>query len=126
MSIEDKIKSLGWEYRNGKIVKVFELASFREVVEFINDIGEIIEKKGCYPLITIDAMNIKITLPRKKQLEEKDIALASIIEKVYNDKYRLAYIDDEELELLQREDAKEKAKHRTRGPYRKSSGAGLL
>ncbi len=126
MSIDEKIKNLEWEYRNGKISKRFELASFSEVIEFINDIAEIIEKRRYYPLITIDAMNVKITLPREKQLSEKDIALANAIEKVYDDKYKLAYLDDEELALLQREDEKDKAKHRTRGPYRKSSSAGLL
>ena len=125
MSIEDKVKSLEWEYKNGKISKIFELASFSEVIEFINDIAEIVEKRRYYPLITIDATRMKITLPRGKQLGEKDIALANAIEKTY-DKYKLTYLDDEELELLQREDEKEKAKHRTRGPYRKSSSAGLL
>ncbi len=124
MSI-DKLKSSGWEYRNGKISKIFELATFRESIEFINDIAEVIEKRRHYPLITIDAMNIKISLPREKQLGEKDLALANAIEKIY-EKYKLAYLDEEELELLQRDDEKDKAKHRTRGPYRKSSSAGLL
>lgn len=126
MSIEEKARRLGWKYDNGKIMKIFEFASFREVIEFINDIADIIEKRKHYPLITIDSINVKITLPREKQLGEKDLALANAIEKIYDEKYSLAYLEDEEFELLQREDSKEKAKHRTRGPYRKSSSAGLL
>ncbi|GIU72789.1 MAG: hypothetical protein KatS3mg003_2268 [Candidatus Nitrosocaldaceae archaeon] len=126
MSIEERVRRLGWKYDNGKIMRIFEFASFREVIEFISDIADIIEKMKHYPLITIDSINVKIALPREKQLGEKDLALANVIEKIYDEKYSLAYLEDEEFELLQREDSKEKAKHRTRGPYRKSSSAGLL
>ncbi len=119
MSIEDRIKKLTWEYKEGKIVRVFEFSSFRDAIDFVYEITDEVEDKKNYPLISINGYRVSITLPREKQVTEKDLELAGAIDKIYE--YREGYLDEEESKLLEMEDAKEKARHRSRGPYRKSS-----
>jgi len=120
MSIEDKIKSIKWEYSNEEIAKVYEFTLFRDTIEFINDLVEIIEKSKIMPIIIIDNNNITIKV-KCKLLNERYITFINNIEKTYN-KFRL---EEKELDLLLKEEEKEKARHRTRGPYRKSSSIGL-
>ncbi len=120
MSVEDRVKSIKWEYNNEEIIKKYEFISFKDGIEFITDLADIVEKFKIMPMIIIDGNNITVKV-KCKMLNEHHITFINSIEKIY-DRFRLG---DKELDLLLKEEEKERARHRTRGPYRKSSTIGL-
>ena len=117
----DKVKRLGWIIKDGDAYKQYNLESFKDAVDFLNDIAYIIDSKKMYPIIIIDANNVTISI---KDIQDKHVALVEAFNKAY-EAYKVD-IDDHESRLLLDMEDKHKAKHRTRGPYRKSSSAGLV
>ncbi|MEM2855600.1 MAG: hypothetical protein QW416_00650 [Candidatus Nitrosocaldaceae archaeon] len=100
--------------------KIFEFKTFNDAIDYVNEISAIIKNRKVYPLITIDSN--KVIIGKCEVLDEIYIEK---IEKIY-EFYKDSYIDETELDMLKMEEEKEKAKHRSRGPYRKSSSAGLF
>ena len=131
-NIERCLKELdGWELEEGKIVKSFGFRTFMKGIEFVNDVAAIAEKQNHHPIISVIWKTVKISSIsfNAGHLTERDLKLAKAIDELYKKKYeeKIPLIEDlkDEHRLLAEEEKREKARKRTRGPYRKSSGAGL-
>jgi 4a-hydroxytetrahydrobiopterin dehydratase len=131
-SIEERVKELdGWELEDGKIVKSFAFRTFMKGIEFVNDVAAIAEKQNHHPIITSIWKTVKISSISFNvgHLTERDLKLAKAIDELYEKKFeeKIPLVEDlqNEHRLLAEEEKKEKARKRTRGPYRKSSSAGL-
>ena len=83
--IEANITDLdnGWELRDGKIVKLFQFASFTNAIEFVNEIAKIAERLNHHPIITINWKTVKLSLKSfdVDGITKRDIAFAKEIEK---------------------------------------------
>jgi 4a-hydroxytetrahydrobiopterin dehydratase len=83
--IEANIRDLdnGWELRDGKIVKLFQFASFTNTIEFVNEIAKIAERLNHHPIITINWKTVKLSLKSfdVDGITKRDITLANEIEK---------------------------------------------
>jgi len=88
--IESKIADLdnGWELKDGKIVKSFQLSSFMDAIEFVNEIARIAERLDHHPIITINWKTVKLSLKSfdVDAITKRDISLAEEIEKVIKSK----------------------------------------
>jgi 4a-hydroxytetrahydrobiopterin dehydratase len=88
--IESKIADLdnGWELKDGKIVKLFQFTSFKDAIEFVNEIARIAERLDHHPIITINWKTVKLSLKSfdVDAITKRDIGLAKEIEKVINSK----------------------------------------
>ena len=88
--IESKIADLdnGWELKDGKIVKSFQFTSFKDAIEFINEIARIAERLDHHPIITINWKTVKLSLKSfdVDAITKRDISLAKEIEKVAESK----------------------------------------
>lgn len=121
----------GWELKEGKIVKSFNFKSFLDSIKFVNDIAGIAERQNHHPIITVVWKTVKISSISFDvgHLTERDFRLAKTIDELYSEKFeeKITPVENlqEEHRLLAEEERKEKARKRTRGPYRKSSRAGL-
>ena len=121
----------GWELKEGKIVKSYSFKSFMQAVEFVNDIARIAEERNHHPVITIVWKTVKVSAISFDvgHLTDRDFELAKAVDELYAKKFeKKVSIDDhteDEYHMMLKEEEKEKARKRTRGPYRKSSRAGL-
>lgn len=107
----------GWISKDNMLVRTYMLGSFLEAVEFVNDIADIVESKDLeYPTITIERDKVRVAF----YTPIKDHA-TRLIDELYDTSY--SSIDEDD--LLRYKEGKDKARLRSRGPYRKSSGAGL-
>lgn len=129
--IEKRVQQLdGWELKDGKIVKNFGFKSFMQGIEFVNDVADIAETQNHHPIITCIWKTVKISSISFDvgHLTDRDFRLAEAIDELYRAKYEEKIPGEdvlEEDELLTEEERRDKARKRTRGPYRKSSSAGL-
>ncbi len=89
MEIDRKLSDLpGWNYKDKRIGKVYELSNFREALDFACKIGEAAEYMNHHPDIFIHSWNkVKITLSTHSEggVTEKDFMLAGKIEKLKNE-----------------------------------------
>jgi pterin-4a-carbinolamine dehydratase len=115
MKPDDKDSSV-----NNTMVRSYMLGSFSEAIEFVNDVAEIVESKNLvYPIITIEGNKVSIAFS-----SDTDVKHATkLIDDLYSISYSDAYKDEDE--LLRYKEGKDRARLRSRGPYRKSSGIGL-
>ncbi|MFQ5940109.1 MAG: 4a-hydroxytetrahydrobiopterin dehydratase [Nitrososphaerales archaeon] len=130
--IKKRLQDLaGWELEEGKIVKSFGFKSFLEGIEFVKETAGIAEAHNHHPVITIVWKTVKISSISFDvgHLTERDFKLAKTIDELYEQKFeeQMPLVDNlqEEHRLLAEEEKNEKARKRTRGPYRKSSKGGL-
>lgn len=120
-----------WELEEAKIVKNFSFKSFMQAMEFVNEVANIAEKQNHHPIITIIWKTVKISSISFDvgHLTDRDFRLAKAIDELYDQKFgeKLTGKDYPESEdkFLVEEESKDKARKRTRGPYRKSSRIGL-
>ena len=120
-----------WELKEGKIVKSYSFKSFMQAVEFVNDVARVAEERDHHPVITIIWRTVKVSSISFDvgHLTDRDFGLAKAIDELYSKKFRekvsLDDLTEEENHMMLNEEEKEKARKRTRGPYRKSSRAGL-
>ena len=88
--IESKIADLdnGWELKDGKIVKSFQFTSFKDAIEFVNEIARVAERFDHHPIITINWKTVKLSLKSfdVDAITKRDISLAEEIEKVIKSK----------------------------------------
>lgn len=133
MTEMDEQKSMlgirGWTYTGGRISKTYTLGSFTEAIEFVNDVAAILESKeknmgrskssnSTDASITVEGKSVRLLLA----YDDAGTATAEAVD----DLYEMNYASDEgEDELLRHEEDRERARFRSRGPYRKSSSAGL-
>ena len=121
----------GWELKEGKIVKSYSFKSFMRAVEFVNGVAKIAEERNHHPVITIVWKTVRLSSTSFDvgHLTDRDFGLAKAIDELYSEKFEekvsVADRTEEEYHMMLKEEEREKARKRTRGPYRKSSRAGL-
>lgn len=129
--IEKRLQRLsGWELKGGKIVKNFNFKSFMKGIEFVNGVAAIAEAQNHHPIIAVTWKTVRISSISFDvgHLTDRDFKLAKAIDELYKkfeEKIPLIGNLEEEHRLLAEEEKKEKARKRTRGPYRKSWKGGI-
>lgn len=120
------LKTKGWMCTDERLSKQYILGSFTEAIEFVNDVAAIVEDKVrlmrkqdiTHPTITVEGKSIKLILA----YDHVSIVIARAVDELYEMNYAS---DRDEDELLKQEEDRERARFRSRGPYRKSSSSGL-
>ncbi len=76
---------VNWELKDDKIVKNFQLPSFRYAINFVNKIADISESYDHHPTITIIWKTVRISLKSfdVNAITERDFKLAIAIENNY-------------------------------------------
>ena len=71
-----------WRVLNNAIVKNFSFSSFKEAIEFVNQIAQIAEEHHHHPEINIDYNSVEINLTTKDcgEITDKDFVLAQEID----------------------------------------------
>ena len=71
-----------WWVLNNAIVKNFSFSSFKEAIEFVNQIAQIAEEHHHHPEIKIDYKSVEISLTTKDcgEITDKDFVLAQEID----------------------------------------------
>ena len=71
-----------WRVSNNAIVKNFSFSSFKEAVQFVNQLAVMAEEHHHHPVINIDYKRVEITLTTKDcgEITEKDFVLAQEID----------------------------------------------
>ncbi len=85
--INKKLKELDdWKTKNENLKKRFEFENFAESLEFVNQVGEIAERRDHHPDITFGwgYAEFSITTHDTGGLTENDFLLAKDIEKIKN------------------------------------------
>ena len=119
-----------WEITASKVSKSFNFASTKQAKAFASEVQMIAEKQDHYAAVTIVQNTVRISSESSdvEHVTEKDVMLAKAIDELYSrrfaQKVKGDFLADED-EFLREEEGKDKARKRTRGPYRKSSSVGL-
>lgn len=76
---------VGWELKDGKIVKDFQFTSFMDAIRFVNKVAEISESHNHHPIISINWKTVKISSKSfdTNSITERDFKLADAIENNY-------------------------------------------
>ncbi|MEM0364858.1 MAG: 4a-hydroxytetrahydrobiopterin dehydratase [Candidatus Nitrosocaldus sp.] len=126
----EALKGKGWEYTDGRLSKQYMLGSFTEAIEFVNDVAAIVESKrgrrsmlmnreeSTHPTIVVEDKSVELLLA----CDDFSIMMARAVDELYEINYTSEKDEDE---LLKRKEDRERTRFRSRGPYRKSSSAGL-
>jgi 4a-hydroxytetrahydrobiopterin dehydratase len=82
-SIAGELYNIGWELKDGKLIKSFQFSSFMDAINFVNDVANIAERLDHHPIITINWKTVKLSLKSfdVDAITKRDITLAKEIEK---------------------------------------------
>ena len=82
-SIAGELYNIGWELKDGKLIKSFQFSSFMDAISFVNDAANIAERLDHHPIITINWKTVKLSLKSfdVDAITKRDITLAKEIEK---------------------------------------------
>jgi 4a-hydroxytetrahydrobiopterin dehydratase len=82
-SIAGELYNIGWELKDGKLIKSFQFSSFMGAINFVNDVANIAERLDHHPIITINWKTVKLSLKSfdVDAITKRDITLAKEIEK---------------------------------------------
>jgi len=71
-----------WSLEANSITKVFSFSNFKEVLEFVNKVGEIAEKHSHYPdfIISQNTVRLSLTTHSEKAITKKDFEVAEEID----------------------------------------------
>jgi 4a-hydroxytetrahydrobiopterin dehydratase len=74
-----------WSLKDGKIVKTFNFSTFRQAIDFVNEVAKIAEERDHHPVITIIWRTVKISSISfdVQRITERDFALANEIESLW-------------------------------------------
>jgi 4a-hydroxytetrahydrobiopterin dehydratase len=74
----------GWELKDEKVVKSFQLSSFVDAIDFVNKVAKIAESINHPPIITINWKTVKLSLKSfdVDAITIRDIDLATRIEEL--------------------------------------------
>jgi pterin-4a-carbinolamine dehydratase len=61
-----------WEFNGKDIMKKFEFDSFSEALDFVNEIGDIVETENTIPSLAIDSESVHVTLKIRSK-EDTDL-----------------------------------------------------
>lgn len=81
---------LGWEHRDGKLIRSFEFEDFVESLSFINSLVAYFETKDHHPDITIAYNKLTFELTRYDQggrVTDRDVEVAKKIATTYNSRH---------------------------------------
>ena len=83
--LNEKMKILSnWSLEETRIVKDFIFKDFKEALIFVNRVGEIAERQGHHPDISIMYCNVRLSLTthESKGLTKKDFEVAEEIDRI--------------------------------------------
>jgi 4a-hydroxytetrahydrobiopterin dehydratase len=82
-SIAGELYNIGWDLKDGKLIKSFQFSSFMGAINFVNDVANIAERLDHHPIITINWKTVKLSLKSfdVDAITKRDITLAKEIEK---------------------------------------------
>ena len=82
-SIAGELYNIGWDLKDGKLIKSFQFSSFMGAINFVNDVANIAERLDHHPIITINWKTVKLSLKSfdVDSITKRDITLAKEIEK---------------------------------------------
>jgi 4a-hydroxytetrahydrobiopterin dehydratase len=82
-SIAGELYNIGWELKDGKLIKSFQFSSFMDAINFVNDVANIAERLDHHPIITINWKTVKLSLKSfdVDAITKRDVTLAKEIEK---------------------------------------------
>lgn len=74
-----------WSLKDGRIVKTFNFSTFRQAMEFVNEVAKIAEQRDHHPVITIIWRAVKVSSISfdVQRITERDFALANDIESLW-------------------------------------------
>ncbi len=74
-----------WSLKDGRIVKTFNFSTFRQAMEFVNEVAKIAEQRDHHPVITIIWRTVKVSSISfdVQRITERDFALANEIESLW-------------------------------------------
>lgn len=84
-AIQDELEQLNdWKFKNNSIQKNFEFKDFSNALAFIVQIGILAEKQNHHPEIknVYNKVSLRLTTHDSDGVTEKDIKLASAIDKI--------------------------------------------
>jgi 4a-hydroxytetrahydrobiopterin dehydratase len=84
-SVTERLGALpGWEREGDEIVKVYELPSFPEAIEFVTRVADAAEQADHHPDINIRYRKVLIALSTHDAggITDKDFTLAAVIERL--------------------------------------------
>jgi 4a-hydroxytetrahydrobiopterin dehydratase len=78
-----ELYNIGWDLKDGKLIKSFQFSSFMGAINFVNDVANIAERLDHHPIITINWKTVKLSLKSfdVDAITKRDITLAKEIEK---------------------------------------------
>lgn len=86
--IQEYLKQVdGWEAQDNKLIKkTFKFKTFRESIDFVNEVANLAEDEGHHPDICIryNRVTFELTTHAIKGLSENDFIMASKIDRLYN------------------------------------------
>ncbi|MFN2557797.1 MAG: 4a-hydroxytetrahydrobiopterin dehydratase [Nitriliruptorales bacterium] len=96
----------GWEFDGEAITKTYALSSFREAIEFINDIADVAEDANHHPDLEIyyDKVVVSFRTHSADAVTDKDVEMAREVEALVTELEVDEFDDGEEFEDLDGED----------------------
>ena len=78
----------GWERHGDMLVRTWQFPSFRRALEFVNQVGALIEKMEHYPDLVVSFRSVRIELSTHDVggLTERDFELISMIGEISTDR----------------------------------------
>jgi 4a-hydroxytetrahydrobiopterin dehydratase len=78
----------GWERHGDMLVRTWQFPSFRRAMEFVNQVGSLMEKTEHYPdlIVTYRTIRIEISTHAVGGLTERDFDLISSINEIPTDR----------------------------------------
>lgn len=110
--IEEALEDLaGWEYDGEVITKTYPLGSFREAIEFVNDIADVAEESNHHPDLEIyfDEVVVSFRTHSEDAVTTNDVEMAKEVES-------LVVEDDEDYDELDDDDLDEDDDELDEGP----------
>lgn len=97
--IEESLGDLpGWEYDGEVITKTYPLGSFREAVEFVNDIADVAEEANHHPDLEIyyDEVVVSFRTHSADAVTTNDVEMAREVEALVVEEDDFDEVDDDE------------------------------
>ncbi len=93
----------GWEYDGEAITKTYALQSFRDAIEFVNDIADVAEEENHHPDLEIyfDEVVVSFRTHSADAVTQRDVAMAREVEALVTE------LDEEEFDEEQFDDVRD-------------------
>ncbi len=83
--VQQSLKGTGWKQKTSSIFKTYTFTSFKDALLFVQEVGDIAEKRKHHPGIEINYTRVKLTLSTHDEggVTEQDISMAFEINELY-------------------------------------------